>query len=71
MGSKPSHSNDHHFRTDVRDVEPFGGLMTLDVTCELGFMGDGGLVESVVGVVGIKGSGELARGDFVVVNKRA
>ena len=70
MGTKPGKPDDHSLGTNVRDVIPLGGLMTLDIGSELSFVGDGSLVWGIVDVVGVKRVTEFACGDVVVLNKR-
>ena len=68
--AKPGEPNDHSLGTNVRDVVPLGRLVTLDISSELGFVCDSGLVGGIVDVVGVKGVAEFACGDVVVLNER-
>ena len=70
MGAKPGESDDHSLGTNIRDVVPFGGLVTLDVGSELGFVCDGSLIGGIVDVVGVEGVTEFACGDVVILNER-
>lgn len=70
MRTEPGKSDDHSLGTNVRDVVPFGGLVTLDISGELSFVRDGSLVGGIVDVVGVEGATEFACGNVVVLNER-
>jgi hypothetical protein len=69
VGTKPSHSDDGGFGSEVGDVVPFVRDVSFVMSGKMSLLGDNIGVDRIVSVVGVDRDGEGSSRDVMILNE--